>query len=271
MARSELGSHNSRSSAQNNPQNHTERMKSVHLPHKFLELNSLTEEKSPDGRRDTCVTPWGPSSLSPAFSLLRPPGSCSRFLGDLLFAEYLSLPVILSHRFLRNCPAIQMSTIWCRTTVLSLRPLLSSSPLAPDKAVGCVLMHSTLERLKRHRLALCIQRGSSEKVFGNQRTSCDCTAKSSFSGLVLKFTRLLLATNSCIRICIRTTQRSLAPLRCCSEQAPAWCCPRHRLRVQAELTVLPAGWAGGIQHMVAQVTRFLHFTEIASLLVAESL
>lgn len=84
-ARGKLGSHSSSSSrwARKKTQNHTEQMKSVHLPHKFLELNSLTGEKWPDERRDTCVVPRGPSSLSP-LSLPRPPGSCSHFLGDIV-------------------------------------------------------------------------------------------------------------------------------------------------------------------------------------------
>lgn len=74
-----------------------------------------------------------------------------------LFAEYPSLPVILSHRFLRNCPEIQMSALWCRTTGVSLRPLLSSSPLAHDKAEGRGHMHSTPAHLKWHRLVLHIR------------------------------------------------------------------------------------------------------------------
>ena len=74
-----------------------------------------------------------------------------------LFAEYPSMPVILSHLFLRSCPAIETSTLQCRTTSVSLCPLLSSSPLAHDKAAGRVCTRSALQCLKWHRLVLHIQ------------------------------------------------------------------------------------------------------------------
>lgn len=265
MAIGELGGHSSSSShwPRKKPQNHTEQVESVHLPHKFLELNSSTGEAArwEEGYLrhvvGSLLTLSCPQPAKATWKLLTFPwGHCLLSIHHCLLSYLMDFWGIALQSKCQPYGAEQL--VWC-PCVLSYLLLWPTTGLR-DVCAGAA--HRMTEVIQ-----LGVQWSSSERVFETQRASCECTVTSSLSGLVKKSTWLIPATNSCIP----KTQYSFAPLQCCSERAAAWCCPHQPLRVQAELLVLPARWAGGIHPMGAQDTWLLNFTEIPHILVAGSL